>query len=482
MSGESGAPDVVVVGSGPNGLAAAITAARAGLSVLLIEAADTTGGGLRTADLTLPGFRHDVCSAVHPAVATSPFFVETGLADRVDWVVPEASYAHPFDDGSAAIAWRDLDRTADGLGREGSAWRRMLAPLVRDLERVVEFTGGSLLRWPRHPVTAARFGSRVLTHGTGLGDSPLRTPAARALLSGVMGHAAAPQPSLAAAGAGLLLAAHAHAGGWPLPRGGAKALADALAAELVSLGGRIETGRHIRDLDELPPSRATLLAGSPRLLLTSPNLPSGYRRAIERYRYGTAAAKVDFALDGPVPWANPDVGLAPTVHLGGSRDELRAAERAVAQGRVPEHPFVIAVQPSVVDDSRAPQGKAVLWAYTHVPHGSTLDPTELITAQVERFAPGFRDRILASHATTALDFAAHNPAYLGGDIYGGAVTLAQLVRRPVASRTPWRTPLEGVYLCSASTPPGPAVHGTNGWIAARLALRDRFGIDPAETA
>lgn len=466
--------DVTVVGSGPNGLAAAITAARAGLSVLVLEAADAAGGGLRSTELTLPGFTHDVCSAVHPAVATSPFFRATGIADTIDWVVPEVSYAHPLDDGSAALAWRDLDRTAEGLGRDGAPWRRMLNPLVRDIERVVEFTGGSLLRRPAHPLTAWRFSRRVLEQGTRLWNTRFSTDAAPALLSGVMAHAAAPQPTLAAAGAGLLLAAHAHAGGWPLPRGGSQSLADALIADLQAHGGRIETGVHVATLAGLPRSRVTLLATSPRLLLTG-DLPTGYRRAIERYRHGTAAAKVDFALDGPVPWANPDVALAPTVHLGGTRAQIAAAERVVARGRILEHPFVLVTQPSVFDDSRAPAGKAVLWAYTHVPHGSELDPTEVITRQIERYAPCFRDRVLASHSMTAADLETYNPGYIGGDIYGGALTLGQLLKRPVVSRTPWRTPLDGVYLCSASTPPGPAVHGVNGWLAARLALADHFG-------
>lgn len=471
----SAAPDVTVVGSGPNGLAAAITAARAGLSVLVLEASDTVGGGLRTAELTLPGFRHDVCSAVHPAVATSPFFRESGIADRIEWVAPEASYAHPFDDGSAALAWRDLDRTAEALGRDGPAWRRMLGPLVRDIDGVVEFTGSTLLRWPRHPVTAARFGRRVLEQGTPAWNARFRDDAAPALLSGVMAHAAARQPTLASAGAGLLLAAHAHAGGWPLPRGGAQSLADALTADLHAHGGRIETGVRVQRLAELPRSRVTLLATSPRLLLTG-DLPAGYRRAIERYRHGTAAAKVDFALDGPVPWVSTELAHAATVHLGGTRGQIAAAENWVARGRVPERPFVLVTQPSGFDDSRAPQGKAVLWAYIHVPSGSTLDATELVTQQIERYAPGFRDRVLASHAMSATDLETYNPGYLGGDIYGGALALAQLIKRPVVSRTPWRTPLDGVYLCSASTPPGPAVHGVNGWLAARLALADHFGI------
>lgn len=478
----SDTPDVTVVGSGPNGLAAAVTAARAGLSVQVLEASDTVGGGLRTAELTLPGFRHDVCSAVHPAVASSAFFRETGIADRIEWIVPEASYAHPLDHGDAAIVWRDLDRTVEGLDRggntrDGRAWRRMLEPLVRDIDGVVDFTGNQLLRLPRHPVTAARFGLRTLEQGTALSALRFRGQAAPALLSGAISHAAARSPSLAAAGAGLLLAAHAHAGGWPFPRGGSQALADALVADLEAHGGRVETGRRIRNLAELPPSRVTLLATDPRLLLTG-DVPGRYRRAIGRYRFGTGVAKVDFALDGPVPWVNPDVALAPTVHLGGNRREIALAENTVARGQHAERPFVLVTQPSVLDDTRAPEGKAVLWAYTHVPPGSDHDVTEAVTAQVERFAPGFRDLVLATHSLSASDFAEYNPLYVGGDIYGGAVTLAQLVKRPVVSRAPWRTPINGVYLCSSATPPGPAVHGMNGWLAAKLALRERFGIEP----
>ncbi|MBX3094694.1 MAG: NAD(P)/FAD-dependent oxidoreductase [Cryobacterium sp.] len=468
-------PDVIVVGSGPNGLAAAVTAARAGLSVLVLEASNTVGGGIRTDELTLPGFRHDVCSAVHPAVATSPFFRETGIADRVDWIVPEASYSHPFDGGEAVVAWRDLDRTVDGLGRDGAAWRRMLEPLVRGIDGVVDFTGNQLLRLPRHPITAARFGVRALEQGTRLWNLRFAEDAAPALLSGAIAHAAGPSPSLAPAGAGLLLAAHAHAGGWPFPRGGSQALADALVADLEAHGGRVKTGRRIRSLAELPPARATLLATDPRLLLTA-DVPSRYRRAIDRYRFGTGVAKVDFALDGPVPWASADVAHAPTVHLGGTRGEIALAENAVARGQHAEHPFVLVTQPSVLDDSRAPAGKAVLWAYTHVPSGSTRDVTEAVTAQIERFAPGFRDRVLASHAMSAAELAEYNPNYVGGDIYSGALTLGQLLKRPVVSNTPWRTPVKGVYLCSSATPPGPAVHGVNGWLAAKLALREQFGI------
>ncbi len=467
--------DVTVVGSGPNGLAAAVVAARAGLDVLLIERADTIGGGTRTAELTLPGFLHDVCSAVHPTALASPFFRDFKLAERIEWAIPDASYAHPLDGGAAAIAWRDLARTANGLGADGAAWRRLLEPLVEDITGVVDFTGHQLLRMPRHPVTALRYGLRTLEQGTRLASTRFRGTAAPALFAGIAAHAAGRHPSLATAGAALLLAAHGHAGGWPVPVGGSQAIADALLADFVAHGGRVQTGRHVESLAEVQPSKVVLLDTAPELLFTA-ELPGRYARALRRYRYGSGVAKVDFALDGPVPWANAEVALAPTVHLGGTAGEIRHAENTVARGRVPDNPYVLVTQPSVVDSTRAPAGKQVLWAYTHVPADSTLDATELITAQVERFAPGFRDLVLASHATSARAEGELNPNYIGGDIYSGAMTLTQLVKRPVVSTTPWRTPIRGVYLCSSATPPGPAVHGMNGWFAVRLALRDHFGI------
>lgn len=467
-----------VIGSGPNGLSAAVALARAGYEVRVLEAASSIGGGVRTAALTLPGFRHDVCSAVHPAALSSPFFRAFGIHDRVGWIHPLASYAQPLDGGRAAIAWRDIERTADALGRDGRAWRAVLRPLSRHLGAVVDFTGSQLLRWPRHPVTAARYGVRTLQLGTRLGRGTFATEEAAALLAGVLAHANTTMPSVASAASGLFLAAHGHsADGWAFPRGGAQSIADALAADLTEHGGVVETGVRVDTLAGLdwgdPDAGDLLLLNTtPRLLLTHPELPAGYARAVRRYRYGPAAAKVDFALDGPVPWAAADVALAPTVHLGGTREEIEASENAVARGGLTDRPYVLAVQPSVLDGTRAPEGKHVLWTYIHVPGGSTFDPTEAVVRQVERFAPGFRHRILASHAMTAAERAAYNPADIGGDILGGAFTLAQAFRRPVVSTTPWRTPLRGVYLASASTPPGPGVTGMPGWYAARQALRD----------
>ena len=471
-------PRATIIGSGPNGLSAAVALARAGYKVEVLEASDTIGGGVRTAEGPLPGFVSDVCSAVHPAALTSPFFRAFGLGERVDWIRPEISYAHPLDGGEAAIAWRDLERTAEGLGADAGAWRALLRPLARHVDDVVEFTGASMLRVPRHPVTAARFGIRMIEQGTMLGARAFRGQRASALLSGVLAHANAPLPSLAGAAAGLLLAAHAHGpDGWAYPRGGAQRIADVLVADLLSHGGSIHTGEHVRDLAALDWGDPThgdvlLVNASPRLVLTLRDVPSAYARALRSYRYGPAAAKVDFALDGPVPWTNAQVGQSPTVHVGGTAAEVAASENAVARGRVSDRPYVLVTQPSVLDPTRAPEGRATLWAYIHVPPNSPLDATELVTAQIERFAPGFRERVLASRAVPASDREAINPAEIGGDIFGGAFTMTQALRRPSLSPAPWRTPVRGVYLASAATPPGPGVNGMAGWHAARTALAD----------
>jgi len=472
-------PDVNVVGAGPNGLAAAVILARAGLSVQVTERESRPGGALRTEELTLPGFRHDVGSAVHPAALASPFFRAFGLTDRVPFITPDVSYAHPLSGGRAVLAYRSVDRTADSLGRDSRAWAAVFQPLLNRLDGIVAFTGNQLLRWPDDPRAALDYGTRVLALGSALSRLVFRGEEAAALFAGVAAHTPGRQPSLVTAGAGLLLAAHAHAGGWAYPEGGSQAIADALVADLLAHGGTLRLGVEVRSPADLEPARVTLLDTSPVFLerFAGESLPANYRRALRRYRYGSGVAKVDFALSGPVPWANPEVRLAPTVHLGGSRAEVLGAERAVARGQVAPHPFVLLNQPGVLDLTRAPGEAQTLWAYTHVPAGSGVDQTEAIVRQIERFAPGFRQTVLASTARSARGMAQLDPNLVGGDILGGAVTLRQLVKRPVLSRTPWKTPVPGLYLCSASTPPGPAVHGMNGWYAATLALRDEFGIE-----
>lgn len=466
-----------IIGSGPNGLTAAVSLARGGYDVRVLEASDTVGGGVSTIDADLAGFRYDVGSAVHPASLASPFFQAFGLAERVEWIRPEISYAHPLDDGRAGIAWHEIERTAAGLGVDGGAWLARVRPLSRHISGVVDFTGNQMLRIPREPVTAFRFASRMLDQGSLLARHSFRTDEAAGLMSGVLAHANAPLPSLAGAAAGLLLAAQAHAGGWMYPRGGAGRIAEALVADLVSHGGTIETGTRVTDLAALDWGDAKhgdvlLLNSSPRLALTHPDVPARYARAIASFRYGPGVAKVDFALDGPIPWTNPDVARSPTVHVGGTRAEIWASENAVAKGRVSERPYVLAVQPSVLDETRAPAGKAVLWSYIHVPRGSDLDAAELIIRQIERFAPGFRDLIIGHTSVPASAREAINPSSIDGDVFGGAFTLPQAIARPVLSTHPWRTPMRGVYLASASTPPGPGVNGMAGWHAARTVLED----------
>lgn len=473
--------DAVVVGSGPNGLAAATTLARAGLRVQVLERNDTVGGGARTADLTLPGYRHDVCSAVHPLALASEFFRAFALERRVRFAVPDVSFGQALDGGRAAIAYRSLTRTADELGRDGAAYARLLGPLARRADAVAAFTGAPLLPVPRHPLAFARFGLASLEQGGPWWDARFREDAAPALLGGVMAHAILPMPSLGAAGAGLSLTAYAHARGWPIPIGGSQAIVDALVADLKAHGGTVTTGVEVGSLAELPPARAVLLDVTPRALtaIAGDRMPPAYRRALERFRYGNGVAKVDFALAAPVPWADDRLSRAGTVHLGGTRDEVAAAENEVARGRHPHSPYVLVSQPSVFDPSRAPEGGHTLWTYTHVPAGSRLDRTEAVVRQLERFAPGFRDTILAASSMDAAEVAAHNPNYIGGDISAGEASFPQLLKRPVVSADPWRTPMRGVYLCSASTAPGPGVHGMAGWRAALSALRHEFGVREA---
>ncbi|GAA1860536.1 phytoene desaturase family protein [Microbacterium koreense] len=473
----SDAVDATVVGSGPNGLAAAVTLARAGLRVVVYESAAQPGGGASTSALTLPGFVHDVCSAVHPLAFESRFFRAFGLAERVPFVTPDASFAHPLDGGRAGIAYRDLDRTAASLGRDGRAYTALLRPLIDRARRVAEFTGAPLVRVPDDPATAAILAARAAEQGTPLWNIRFRGDVAPALLAGAAAHAILPVRSLAAAGAGLALTTYAHARGWPIPIGGSGAISGALVDDLTRHGGEIVTGYRVTDLAELPASRVVLFDVTPHAFasIAGDRLPERYRRTLGRFRYGNGVAKVDFALSAPVPWAQAAVGKAAAVHVGGSRDEIAAGERDIARGRMPRSPYVLASQPSVWDPSRVPAGRHTLWTYTHVPAGSDVDRREAVIAQIERFAPGFRDTILAVSSRTATEIARHNATMPFGDIAAGIPDLRGLARRPVMGPAPWRTPADGLYLCSASTAPGPGVHGLAGWYAALCALRDRFG-------
>jgi len=471
--------DAVVVGAGPNGLAAAVTLARAGLSVQVIERGETIGGGARTSELTLPGFRHDMCSAVHPMALASEFFRRFELEKRIELVTPEASFGHPLDDGRAGIAYRDIERTVEMLGRDGPAWRRLMAPLAQQADLVSDFTGNTLVRVPRHPITALQFGLRSLEQGLATWNARFRLDVAPAMLSGVAAHSIRPMPSLATAGVALSLTTYAHARGWPIPIGGSQTIVDALAADLRAHGGEIVTGQSVT---ELPRAKAVIFTTSARALgeIAGAALPQRYLKSLKNFQYGNAVAKVDFALSGPVPWTNPELHGTGTLHLGGSREEIARGEREVHEGKHPASPYVLVAQPSTFDQSRAPEGKHVLWAYTHVPRDSTVDATEAITAQIERFAPGFRDLILASTHQTARDMENYNPNYVGGDIASGAPSLAQLIARPVVSPDPWRTPAKGIYLGSSSAAPGPGVHGLVGWHAAKSALKHEFGLQPPE--
>jgi phytoene dehydrogenase-like protein len=463
--------DAVVVGSGPNGLAAAITMARAGRSVLVLEAADTIGGGMRTAELTLPGFLHDVCSAIQPLTKASLCFRELPLSEHgLELVEPPVPLAHPLDDGTAVMLERSVDGTAAGLGPDAAAYRTLMGPLVRRSERLEPFLlGHSPI--PRRPFVAARFGLLALRSAVGLAKR-FEGERARALFAGLAAHSIQDLYRMPTASFGLVLGLFAHTHGWPLVRGGSERLADALGSYLHSLGGRIETGRHVASLDELPKARATFLDVTPRqvLRIAGHRLPARYLRALRRYRYGPGVFKVDWALDGPVPWTAAECSRAGTVHLGGTLEELAASERAVWNGETPERPFVLLAQQSLFDDSRAPAGKHTLWAYCHLPNGSSEDMTERIEAQVERFAPGFRDLILQRSVKGPAELERYNENYVGGDINGGVQDLRQLYTRPVIRWNPYATPVDGLYICSSSTPPGGGVHGMCGLYAARSAL------------
>jgi phytoene dehydrogenase-like protein len=467
--------DAVVVGSGPNGLAAAVTMARAGLSVHVIEGAAAPGGGCRTEELTLPGFWHDVCSAVHPLAGASPFFTGTDLATfGARLLTPKVAFAHPLDGGRAAAAVGSVDETAAGLGPDGRAYRQLVGPLAHDMPLILPTVLGPLGRTiPGHPLAMARFGAEGLLPASVL-SRRFRGDEAKSLLAGTAAHTMLPLSRPLSSAFGLLFLMIAHTVGWPFVEGGSARLTDALVTELTSLGGRMETGRWVASLGDLPSARAVLLDVTPRqfLALAGDRLPAGSRRALQRFRYGPGVCKVDWALGGPVPWQAPACREAGTVHLGGTFAEVAASEADVAAGRHPERPFSLVAQAGVVDPGRAPAGQHTLWGYCHVPRGSAVDMSARIEAQIERFAPGFRDLILARSVRTAADMERYNPNYVGGDIGGGAGTLRQTVLRPTPRWNPYRTALPGVYLCSASTPPGGGVHGMCGAWAARTALAD----------
>ena len=470
--------DAVVVGSGPNGLAAAVTMAAAGLRVQVIEGAPAIGGGCRTEELTLPGFWHDVCSAAHPLAVASPFFQRFDLAARgVTLARPEVEFAHPLDGGRAAIVSRSVAGTAARLGADGRSYRRLIGPITSHMDEICQAILAPLRKPPAHPLAVVGYGARAVLPASAVARR-WHTEEARAIMAGAAAHAMMPLTAVPTAGIGLMLIGLAHAVGWPLAAGGSARITDAMAAALVANGGSIETGRWVRSLAELPSASAIILDVSPKMLvqLAGDRLPGGYRAALRRFRYGPGVCKVDFALSGPVPWINEGCRRAGTLHLGGPFEQVAAAEAQVAAGKHPQDPYVLVVQPGVADPSRAPAGLQTLWTYCHVPSGSDVDMTDRIETQIERFAPGFRDLILARAVRTAADEEAHNPNYVGGDIGVGMQTLRQTILRPVPRWNPYRTPIRGVYLCSSATPPVPGVHGRCGELAALTALRDVFGI------
>lgn len=467
--------DAVVVGAGPNGLAAAITLQREGLSVLLLEAAKTVGGGARTAELTSPGFYHDVCSAIHPLAAASPLFTTLPLADHgLEFIYPPASAAHPFDDGTAVLLTRSLGKTAQQLGDDAQAYHDLIDPVVRDWPEIAEHVLGPL-RMLHHPSKMMRFGFRALRSAKSI-SKLFRTEKAKGFWAGMAAHSIMPLTHTATAAIGLVLLATGHLRGWPIPKGGSQQIANALASYFESLGGKIESGIYVNSLDQLPSARVVLFDVTPRQLLeiAGHQFTTIYKWQLNRYKYGPGVFKIDWALDGPIPFLAAGCEEAGTVHLGGTFAEIAASEQAVWTGTHPERPFVLLAQPSRFDRTRAPEGKHTVWAYCHVPNGSTVDMTDAVESQVERFAPGFRDLVIARHTMNTAELEAYNANYVGGDINGGAFRLDQIFTRPALRRSPYRTSKGNLYICSSSTPPGGGVHGMCGYHAALRALRDFF--------
>jgi phytoene dehydrogenase-like protein len=461
--------DAAVIGSGHNGLAAAIVLARAGLAVQVLEAEPTIGGAARSAELTLPGFLHDLCSAVHPTAFASPFFTTLPLAAHgLEWIHPPVLLAHPLDDGSAVLLHQSIDDTAAGLGSDGPAWRELLAPLVDECPGLIFDVFGPL-RFPRHPFVMARLGLEGIRSARALAESRFSGQRARALFAGIAAHSVLPLEEPASSVFGLILTVAGHFKGWPIPRGGAQQISNALAA---CFGGEIRTGVRVQSLEEVLPARIVLCDLTPRPLLeiAGHRFPARYRQKLQRYRYGPGAHKVDWALSGPIPWRARDCALAGTVHLGGTLEEIAASERAAWSRQPADRPFILLAQPSLFDPTRAPAGCHTAWAYCHVPNGSSASMLDRIEQQVERYAPGFRELILARHVMSPADLERGNHNLVGGDLTGGVADLPQLFLRPTVSM--YSTPVRGLYICSASTPPGGGVHGMCGYFAARRALRD----------
>jgi phytoene dehydrogenase-like protein len=471
MAGSGSSYDAVVIGSGPNGLAAAIALARAGRSVLVREAMPTAGGGMRTEELTLPGFLHDVCSAAHPLGISSPFFRELPLEKHgLKWIHAPEPLAHPLDGGKAVLLKRSVEETAAALGADEKAYRDLFGPLVRDWDELLPDILGPMIHIPRRPVRLARFGLQALLSARKL-VSRFHGEEAPALFGGIAAHSGIPLEWMASSAIGLVLGAAGHARGWPIADGGSRSIAQALVGYLESLGGRVEVGNPVQSLRELPTSRWIFFDVPPELVsrIAGEALPKSFRAKLESFRPGNGVFKLDWALGRPIPWTAPDCARAGTVHIGGTFDELSESERRPAAGKVPDKPYVLLTQPSLFDSSRAPIGKHVAWGYCHVPNGSKEDMTARIEAQIERFAPGFSEIILKRNKMFCRDLEKRNPALLGGDISHGAVDFMQVLARPRAFY-PYRTPSKKIYMCSSSTPPGPGVHGMCGFLAAQDAL------------
>lgn len=473
--------DAVIIGSGPNGLSAAIKLAQEGLSVVVLEAKGTIGGGTRSAELTLPGYVHDICSTIHPLSLASPFLRTLPLEKYgLSWVHPEAPLAHPLDDGSAVIIERSIEKTAAGLGADSRSYRKLMEPLVNNWEGLFEDILGPLPFPPKHPFLLGRFGLNALRSASGLAKSHFSGERARGVIVGMSGHSMLPVEAPTTAAIGLTLGILAHGVGWPMARGGSQQIADALVAYLKSFGGEIHTDRMITSLEDLPPADNILFDLTPRQVLeiAGDSLPADYRRGLSRYRYGPGVCKVDWALNGRIPWKAQEVKRAATVHVGGTMEEIATAETTVWAGKHPERPFVLLAQQSLFDPSRAPAGKHTAWAYCHVPHGSSQDVSDQIEAQIERFAPGFKDCILARNVHTAEQMEIYNPNYVGGDINGGVQDYRQLYTRPVVRLNPYVIPIKRnasqtkLFMCSSSTPPGGGVHGMCGYHAAQSVLRN----------